>query len=72
MQENNITISINGESYSFSSEFFSIDKLLESEGYTGKTVAVALNGHFVPKSTYNKHVLKKGDQIDIVAPMQGG
>lgn len=72
MQKQNITISLNGESYSFTNEFFSIDKLLENEGYAEKTVAVALNGHFVPKSTYNKHVLKEGDEIDIVAPMQGG
>lgn len=34
--------------------------------------AVAINGDFVPRSTYSHVELKQGDVIDIVSPMQGG
>lgn len=46
--------------------------LLEQEGYAEKIVAVALNGAFVPRSKHAKTTVKNGDQIEIVAPMQGG
>lgn len=36
------------------------------------TVAVAVNQHFVPRTHHAQHVLKAGDQVEIVAPMQGG
>lgn len=35
-------------------------------------VAVAVNGEFVPRSGYAKRVLREGDAVDVVAPMQGG
>ncbi|MCC7304834.1 MAG: sulfur carrier protein ThiS [Alphaproteobacteria bacterium] len=46
--------------------------LLESEGYKGKTVAVARNGTFVSREEYAHTNLEDGDAIEIVAPMQGG
>lgn len=49
-----------------------ITALLESEGFADKLVAVAVNGAFVPKSRHASALLKDGDQIEIVAPMQGG
>ena len=36
------------------------------------TVAVAVNQQFVPRARHDQHVLKAGDQVEIVAPMQGG
>ncbi len=46
--------------------------LLDQEGYAEKIVAVAVNGAFVPRSQHAKTTVKNGDQIEIVAPMQGG
>ena len=49
-----------------------ISELLDNEGYADMTIAVARNGAFVPKTTYQDITLEAGDQIEIVAPMQGG
>ncbi|WP_196138719.1 sulfur carrier protein ThiS [Aliikangiella sp. G2MR2-5] len=34
--------------------------------------AVALNETFVPKAEYQNTLLKEGDRIELVSPMQGG
>ena len=34
--------------------------------------AVALNAAFVPKEHYHETILKEGDMLEIVTPMQGG
>ncbi len=49
-----------------------ISKLLSSQGYENKMVAIAVNGAFVPRSSYDTHVINDKDEIEIVAPMQGG
>lgn len=49
-----------------------ISELLRAEGYADKIVAVARNGVFVPKTAYADTVLNDGDDIEILAPMQGG
>ena len=36
------------------------------------TVATALNGDFVPVTLREQTVLQAGDQLEVVAPMQGG
>lgn len=46
--------------------------LLDELGYGGQKVATALNGAFVPEKTRAAQVLAPGDQIEIVAPRQGG
>ncbi|MGQ0528050.1 MAG: sulfur carrier protein ThiS [Alphaproteobacteria bacterium] len=46
--------------------------LLDTNGYAGKIVAVARNGAFVPKAAYEQTQLEDGDELEIVAPMQGG
>jgi sulfur carrier protein len=45
---------------------------LESLGYGGKKIATALNGRFVPQMARQQTKLADGDQLEIVAPMQGG
>ena len=40
--------------------------------YGGKKVATAVNGRFVPAPARAETRLNDGDQIEIVAPMQGG
>lgn len=40
--------------------------------YAGAVIATALNGNFVPVSAREDTRLSDGDQIEVVAPMQGG
>lgn len=48
-------------------------ELLREQGYepTSK-VATAVNGQFVAKHSRDAYTLSEGDQIEVVAPMQGG
>ena len=46
------------------------DLLLELK-YQGK-LATALNENFIPLSERKKTILKDGDRVEIVAPMEGG
>lgn len=45
---------------------------LEELDYGGAVVATALNGRFVAAAARAQTGLADGDQLDIVAPMQGG
>jgi len=45
---------------------------LEAECFGGAKVATAVNSTFVPVSARAGHVLKEGDNIEVLAPMQGG
>jgi sulfur carrier protein len=49
-----------------------IRSILDANGYAGKIVAVARNGLFVPKIAYESTELADGDELEVVAPMQGG
>lgn len=64
-------VTINGESKSFEAPLNLYD-VLEQQGYIEMMIAVARNGTFVPKGDYVTIHLKDGDEIEIVAPMQGG
>jgi sulfur carrier protein len=66
-----IELSVNNESKSL------VDKTLLSDalqqwGYGDSKIAVAINGEFVPRSTYTERELLNGDQVDIVKPVGGG
>ncbi|WGL17704.1 sulfur carrier protein ThiS [Microbulbifer bruguierae] len=62
---------VNGEHVHFE-EGKTLAGLLRQLGYSGETFAVALNGDFVPRTTYEKTSLTAGDNLDIVAPVVGG
>ncbi len=62
---------INGQPKSFSAPLNLYD-ILEQEDMIGMMIAVAQNGVFVPKSAYGETAVQDGDDIEIVAPMQGG
>ncbi len=47
-------------------------QLLDELGYSGRKVATALNGDFVPEKSRAATRIKAGDAIEIVAPRQGG
>ncbi len=49
-----------------------ITAFLDGQGYTKMLVAVAINGAFVPKSSHEDTLIHEGDNVEIVAPMQGG
>lgn len=46
--------------------------VLDQLDYGAAVVATALNSHFVPVSARSSTPLADGDQIEIVAPVQGG
>ncbi len=45
---------------------------LRQWGYACEKIAVAINGEFVARSQYENTVLKAHDQLEVVAPVQGG
>ena len=47
------------------------DFCLENK-YDLEIIATAMNGIFVPKDLRINTILEEGDQIDILAPLQGG
>ncbi|WIY23855.1 sulfur carrier protein ThiS [Parasedimentitalea psychrophila] len=47
-------------------------QLLAEAGFGSATVATAVNGAFVPLALRTRQDLKDGDQIEVLAPMQGG
>jgi sulfur carrier protein len=63
-------ITINGQKKNLNAR--DIASLLKEEGFEGKLVAIARNGEFVPRAEYANTNLQDGDEIEIVAPMQGG
>jgi len=66
-----INISLNNESKKIA-ESTRLGNALLDWGFEGVKIAVAINGEFVPRSTYAERELKNGDQIDIVKPVGGG
>lgn len=66
-----IELSVNNDSKSLASNTLLSDAL-QQWGYGDSKIAVAINGEFVPRSTYRERELLNGDQIDIVKPVGGG
>ena len=64
-------VTINGQPMTIDNNM-NINDLLSSQGYDGKLVALAINGDFVAKSLYGERIISDQDDIEIVAPMQGG
>lgn len=51
---------------------YSLAEALDELGYSGATIATALNGTFVPTAARSGTPLHDGDRIEVLAPMQGG
>jgi sulfur carrier protein len=66
-----MNVTVNGKRVTLKSAV-SIAHLLEELGYRDTRFAVARNTEFVPRSKYDSVTLEDGDNVDIVAPMQGG
>ena len=62
-------ITINGNSQLIQAN--NLEDLLLELKYQGK-LATALNENFIPFNERKKTILKDGDRVEIVAPMEGG
>lgn len=47
-------------------------QLVEDMAITGKRIAMEVNLEIVPRSSYDEHILKNGDRIEIVHAVGGG
>ena len=66
-----INISLNNETEQVAEKTLLSDALVKW-GFGETKIAVAINGEFVPRSTYSERQLNDNDQIDIVKPVGGG
>ena len=66
-----IKVSVNGEIQNLI-EGLNISQMIQALEYKTKGFAVAVNTTFVPIIKYDKTIIKEGDTIDILAPVQGG
>jgi len=67
-----ITISINSEQLQIE-ENEHLDKVLNANGFDeSMPFAVAVNGEFVPRTSYSELLVKHEDALDVVSPVGGG
>jgi sulfur carrier protein len=64
-----MNISINGEPFTTNQTV--LVQIINEFGAT-PPFAIAVNGDFVPKSTYQECIISEGDLVDIVSPIFGG
>jgi sulfur carrier protein len=50
----------------------SLEELLVELGFGTTVVATAVNGSFAPAPRRAEITLREGDQVEVLAPMQGG
>lgn len=63
-------ILVNGER--LTTDAHSLDELCEALGFAGAKIATAVNGSFVAAPARARTCLAEADEIEIVAPRQGG
>ena len=66
-----IKVSVNGELKELN-EDLNIKEMIVELGYEKEGFAVAVNTTFIAIKTYEDTIIKEGDTIDILAPVQGG
>ena len=66
-----IRVSVNGEIKEIEKDL-NITQLIKALEYKTKGFAVAINTTFVAISMYENTIIKADDNIDILAPVQGG
>ena len=49
-----------------------LSRILKQQNYPSNGIAVIRNQHLIPYSQYEQTVLREGDVIEIMLPMQGG
>jgi sulfur carrier protein len=63
-------IQLNGEPCELTA--FTLIAALHELGYGDSSVVTAVNGEFVPLTARTTTELHDGDQLDVLAPLQGG
>lgn len=63
-------IVLNGESREVAGT--TVAAVLEEAGFPASSVATAVNGNFVAREARSATDLSEGDQLEVLAPMQGG
>lgn len=66
-----IQISVNNEKHQIA-QATSLEQLLQQLAIEKEKYAVAVNGDFVPRSSYGEHKLHANDEVDILTAVQGG
>jgi sulfur carrier protein len=66
-----VNIMVNGETRDVPAGC-SVTVLIEHLGLAHTAIAVAVNREFVPRSAYADTVVREGDELELVGPMQGG
>lgn len=70
MTSNQQLIQFNGESVPLENEQ-TVAGLIETQSIQGRFIVV-INDEVVPKSNWDEHPIKAGDQIEIMSPISGG
>ncbi len=65
-----MNITVNAEPHEVSGAMLSA--ALVELGFTSPAIATALNGQFIPREAHELTALNEGDQLEVLAPMQGG
>ena len=63
-------ITLNAQSHDITAT--TLAAALAELGFTSPAVATAVNGTFVPRAARPETTLRDGDQVEVLAPMQGG
>src|SRR5690348_14714659 len=63
---------VNQQPCEFTSETVDVSTLLASRGVKPETVALAVNGHVVPRRTWPTVTLGEGDRVELVKVVAGG
>ncbi|SFV71806.1 hypothetical protein MNB_SV-13-1796 [hydrothermal vent metagenome] len=66
-----IKVSVNGKIKEIE-ENLNVKQLIEALEYKQKGFALAINTTFVSIKSYEETIIRDGDKIDILAPVQGG
>ncbi|HEY1244089.1 MAG TPA: sulfur carrier protein ThiS [Hyphomicrobiaceae bacterium] len=69
-RQSRIAIRLNGER--LDTDTCTLAELVASQGFAATAVATAVNGAFVPREARVATLLTGGDEVEIVAPRQGG
>jgi thiazole synthase len=67
-----VQLIINQQPCDFASEVVDVPMLLSSRGIKEDAVALAVNGHVVPRRQWSELKLAEGDQVDLVKVVAGG
>jgi len=66
-----VTVNVNGETQKLH-EDTRLAELLARLGHEPESIAVAVNGEFVPRASRGNRVLRDGDQVAYFKPIVGG